>query len=1179
MANSQSDPGANADSMRTAPKSQGGRVPPAGVPESIWRRTANRFWGYDYFVSYHWASGGSYAVALAERLRDRKYDVFLDRAEFAIGDNWRGTAQRALWNTKRLILVATREALTASEPVKHEVAVFTARGRHVIPVVFGTPGEHLLCSVSDQDRSTFPVLSHINEAQLYLLESPERLKEGPSDEVLDQLARTYSVMRRRSLRAIIMAIFMTILTAFSAFATLSWGRALLDRVAAEQSRDAERNARIAEREEREKAERRTRETEARRLAAEALAVSNTSPQLTLLLAVEAYRATTRAGEPRVAAAEAMLLRGLAAIGGEPRGQPRVPIYDLSDPKPTISDSGRWVVTHYNGLDATSFDVDDPDPRPLSLAASAGSTDPLFLRGGRILTAGDSKTRQLIWDLSRPSEPPRMLSAPIGPRLVPINVAFDAAGRHMAVWRGEPNYGDPPAVDHLLWTWDLENFGSGPRTHRGATARIRNAAFSRDGTRVALADPSGVVLLWDVDGDGEPTVLRPAEGRPFQVAFGRESSRLITQLDDKVYVRDLTSPNSPAVAIPDRVGLLDSDISENGRRLITRVKYVPRAWDLDNPSAPPAVLAEPVEGSSVREAQLTLSPDGRYAVVEGRNDDRILWDIEQNTTRDLLPRGIGKGYTNRFSPDGRIFAVVLPDRSIRVWDLNRSEAPGPDHRPRLTGFDLPGLEADVASMSFRPGARKLVATATDELRPARVWDLSRPVALPERLQGPDGNLAGRVLAISADGRRVATLPPGYPDPPPLLWDRSRHDDAPRSLRCPGRMSFLHSAWKFSGDGSTLFLLLTGYQYKPEPNVYAWNTAHPEAEPRLLPTPGIVDFETLPDGGLLACDEAGHAVVWDPTQPAPRALGWREAEKSGLILVLADPTGRQAAVFGKDGSVRVRSIVDPAAEPILVAQPRHVAARVLESQEPDVPILAFDRAGGRLLVAQRSGTTPARIRRLEPAEDASIDLPDSAIDARFAAFSADGKRLVLVGARQIQVWDLDAPKRPLLSIRTPGGEIDRAALDATATRLVTGTTAAERMSLRVWDLGSPGNESVPLAWPSPLRDFRSSADGRHLAVSGDDQNMYLLPLELGPVLELAERAVGRNMSLEEWRRYFPGQSYRPTFPNLEPARYREADADIARDLTPEDWASFFPPSQFPDAPYRKLFPDAPASETTP
>ena len=88
----------------------------------MWRRFANKFWGYDFFVSYNWASGGTYAVSLAERLRERGYDCFLDQSEFAAGDDWRREAQKALRNTQRLVVVATRDAIVESEAVREASA-------------------------------------------------------------------------------------------------------------------------------------------------------------------------------------------------------------------------------------------------------------------------------------------------------------------------------------------------------------------------------------------------------------------------------------------------------------------------------------------------------------------------------------------------------------------------------------------------------------------------------------------------------------------------------------------------------------------------------------------------------------------------------------------------------------------------------------------------------------------------------------------------------------------------------------------------------------------------------------------------------------------------------------------------------------------------------------------------
>ena len=111
---------------------------PPSVQRNRWyHRLKDWLWGYDFFISYHWASGGNYAVNLAARLRDKGYDVFLDRADYALGDKWKQVGEVALRNTQRLVLIATREAVFESKPVEREVIFFTDRSRHCIPIFFG----------------------------------------------------------------------------------------------------------------------------------------------------------------------------------------------------------------------------------------------------------------------------------------------------------------------------------------------------------------------------------------------------------------------------------------------------------------------------------------------------------------------------------------------------------------------------------------------------------------------------------------------------------------------------------------------------------------------------------------------------------------------------------------------------------------------------------------------------------------------------------------------------------------------------------------------------------------------------------------------------------------------------------------------------------------------------------
>ncbi len=191
-----------------------------------WRRLANRIWGYDFFVSYHWASGGEYAVKLAEALRQRNYDCFLDRSEFAGGDDWKHQASQALANTQRLIVIGTREALTISAPVRDEVIIFTARSERVIPILFGE-------RVADTERHAYPTLNLISNRVVEIIEPAENQFNGPSDVALDQIEQAHSILRRRKLRAMLVSSVIAVLALATVAATMSFINAERQRLLAQ----------------------------------------------------------------------------------------------------------------------------------------------------------------------------------------------------------------------------------------------------------------------------------------------------------------------------------------------------------------------------------------------------------------------------------------------------------------------------------------------------------------------------------------------------------------------------------------------------------------------------------------------------------------------------------------------------------------------------------------------------------------------------------------------------------------------------------------------------------------------------------------------------------------------------------------------------------------------------------
>src|SRR5262249_55035004 len=87
---------------------------------SLLRRLSGFVFGHDFFISYSWSDGATYANALASRLQADGFEVFLDRAGYASGDDWKRVGAWTLSHTGQLILVGS-PATIRSDPVIREV--------------------------------------------------------------------------------------------------------------------------------------------------------------------------------------------------------------------------------------------------------------------------------------------------------------------------------------------------------------------------------------------------------------------------------------------------------------------------------------------------------------------------------------------------------------------------------------------------------------------------------------------------------------------------------------------------------------------------------------------------------------------------------------------------------------------------------------------------------------------------------------------------------------------------------------------------------------------------------------------------------------------------------------------------------------------------------------------------
>jgi WD40 repeat protein len=676
---------------------------------------------------------------------------------------------------------------------------------------------------------------------------------------------------------------------------------------------------------------------------------------------------------------------------------------------------------------------------------------------------------------------------------------------------------------------------------GQQGIINIVTFSPDDRLLASANENGEVLVWEFDdlrasplahlcthdtgvmdltftGDGDWLVSMGGDGR---LCAGRVNS--LGHATAATVGFDVPVASAEFLASAALAPFPQGAAVARTRWDVDTGRYVVEIWNPEDPTIAQRVFQSPWDLS-----EIAVSPDERWIAGAPHDGTSVfLWDMEladSQEPRDLYSQeceSISGNYTYlspsqidhvTFSPDSQWLAVggTTPSATVQVWNLDK---PGSEF------FRLCGHKGGVTALSFSPEGDRLATAGADAT--IRLWNIFVGVPL-HVLRGHEDQVTG--IHFDQTGARLLS---SSMDRSARTWDLSSPYAAATKIETPGGLA---QSALFSPDG--VWLVSRG----ASPELIAHHVNDLTAQPRTIATSSrSLAFANL--SNRLAIGERNGALrLWDIDRQQEDLIFVPDADSRRFdgITALAFSTDDQWLVAYDEGdwsigeNNKTLTLWDLTNAPPVsqsLTLPGDFRVSTLVFTDDDKLLFGatvngvFNEATGVFDYALLTWDTE-RLQK-PPRRDTLFSYPVSSV--RVVVFSADRTKLLFGADAGVYIIDLEnLQKDPIKPVGLNMGITD-AAFSKNNRWLAASGEEIRVLGLNNLEVGTP---LIIRSHNRIVNDVDFSPDNEWLASTGHDGVARLSILDLDKLLELACQTVGRNLTSEEWRKYFPGRSYRRT-----------------------------------------------------